>query len=106
MDDLQSSLETWHCANRCCGKLRYSIAAMPWGVVELEPEVEKWLDSLPTAQFAHAAFYVDLLAEQGPLLGEPYTKQLDRNCASCGSTWSGARSESPTGSRPTRGSSS
>lgn len=22
------------------------------------------------------AFYVDLLAEQGPLLGEPYTKQL------------------------------
>jgi len=56
----------------------YSIAAMAWGVVELEPEVEKWLESLPTAQFAHAAFYVDLLAEQGPLLGEPYTKQLDR----------------------------
>ncbi|MGN9843558.1 type II toxin-antitoxin system RelE/ParE family toxin [Nonomuraea sp. H19] len=23
------------------------------------------------------AFYVDLLAEEGPLLGEPYTKQLD-----------------------------
>jgi hypothetical protein len=56
----------------------YSIAAMAWGVVELEPEVEKWLESLPIAQFAHAAFYVDLLAEQGPLLGEPYTKQLDR----------------------------
>jgi len=51
---------------------------MAWGAVELEPEVEKWLESLPTAQFAHAAFYVDLLAEQGPLLGEPYTKQLDR----------------------------
>ncbi|MFC7529163.1 type II toxin-antitoxin system RelE/ParE family toxin [Actinoplanes sp. GCM10030250] len=51
---------------------------MTWGAVELEPEVEKWLESLPTAQFAHAAFYVDLLAEQGPLLGEPYTKQLDR----------------------------
>ena len=51
---------------------------MAWGVVELEPEVEKWLESLPTAPFAHAAFYVDLLAEQGPLLGEPYTKQLDR----------------------------
>jgi hypothetical protein len=32
---------------------------------------------LSTAQFAHAAFYVDLLAEQGPLFGEPYTKQLD-----------------------------
>ena len=50
---------------------------MTWGAVELEPEVEKWLESLPTALFARAAFYVDLLAEQGPLLGEPYTKQLD-----------------------------
>jgi len=58
----------------CC----YNIYAMPWGVVELEPEVEKWLESLPSALFARAAFYVDLLAEQGPLLGEPYTKQLDR----------------------------
>nr|MDT0660921.1 type II toxin-antitoxin system RelE/ParE family toxin [Micromonospora sp. DSM 115978] len=51
---------------------------MSWGVVELEPEVEKWLEGLPTELFARAAFYVDLLAEQGPLLGEPYTKQLDR----------------------------
>ncbi|GGK88957.1 type II toxin-antitoxin system RelE/ParE family toxin [Mangrovihabitans endophyticus] len=51
---------------------------MAWGAVELEPEVEKWLESLPTAHFAHAAFYIDLLSEQGSLLGEPYTKQLDR----------------------------
>jgi phage-related protein len=50
---------------------------MPWGTVELEPEVRDWLEGLPTAQFARAAFYVDLLAEQGVLLGEPYTKQLD-----------------------------
>ena len=50
---------------------------MAWGTVELEPEVRDWLEQLPTAQFAHAAFYVDLLAEQGPLLGKPYTKQLD-----------------------------
>jgi hypothetical protein len=50
---------------------------MAWGTVELEPEVRDWLESLPTALFAHAAFYVDLLAEQGALLGEPYTKQLD-----------------------------
>lgn len=47
----------------------YSIAAMPWGVVELEPEVEKWMESLPIAQFAHAAFYVDLLAETGTVAG-------------------------------------
>lgn len=32
---------------------------------------------LPTVQFAAVAFYVDLLAEQGSLLGEPYTRQLD-----------------------------
>ncbi len=50
---------------------------MPWGTVELEPEVRDWLETLPTSEFAHAAFYLDLLAEQGPLLGEPYTRQLD-----------------------------
>jgi hypothetical protein len=51
--------------------------AMPWGAVELEPDVRDWLERLPTAQFATAAFYVDLLAERGPMLGEPYTRQLD-----------------------------
>jgi hypothetical protein len=50
---------------------------MPWGTVELEPEVRDWLEALPTSQFASVAFYVDLLAERGPLLGEPYTRQLD-----------------------------
>ncbi len=53
------------------------MAAISWGSVELEPEVRSWLEQLPTAQFATAAFYVDLLAEHGPLLGEPYTRQLD-----------------------------
>ena len=50
---------------------------MGWGTVELEAEVRDWLEELPTRQFATAAFYIDLLADQGPLLGEPYTKQLD-----------------------------
>ncbi|MBB4929314.1 hypothetical protein F4561_000134 [Lipingzhangella halophila] len=50
---------------------------MSWGTVELEPEVRTWLEQLPTAWFARTAFYIDLLAEQGPLLSEPYTKQLD-----------------------------
>ena len=49
---------------------------MAWGTVELEPEVRDWLEGLPTALFARAAFYVDLLGEQGPLLGEPHTRQL------------------------------
>jgi hypothetical protein len=50
---------------------------MTWGTVELEPEVRDWLEGLPTALFARAAFYVDLLAGEGPLLGEPHTRQLD-----------------------------
>jgi len=49
---------------------------MPWGTVELEPEVRDWLEGLPTTLFSRAAFYIDLLAEQGPQLGEPYMKQL------------------------------
>ena len=35
------------------------------------------MEELPSTDFGTAAFYIDLLAEQGPLLGEPYTKQLD-----------------------------
>ena len=50
---------------------------MAWGTVELEPQVRDWLEALPTSEFATAAFYVDLVAERGPLLGEPYTRQLD-----------------------------
>jgi hypothetical protein len=50
---------------------------MAWGTVEVEPEVQKWLESLPADLFARVAFYIDLLADKGVLLGEPYTKQLD-----------------------------
>jgi hypothetical protein len=51
---------------------------MAWGTVELEPEVRDWLKQLPTDRFANAAFYIDLLADEGPYLSEPYTRQLDR----------------------------
>ncbi|MET7877821.1 hypothetical protein ACPXB1_02930 [Micromonospora sp. DT68] len=64
---------------------------MGWGGVELEPEVRDWLEELPTADFARAAFYIDLLANRGVLLGEPHSRQLDGNCESCGSTWSATR---------------
>jgi hypothetical protein len=50
---------------------------MTWGTVELEPEVREWLEKLPATSFAKAAFSIDLLAEEGALLGEPYTRQLD-----------------------------
>lgn len=35
-----------------------------------------WLEGLATDHFARAAFYLDLLAEEGALLGEPYTRHL------------------------------
>ncbi len=51
---------------------------MTWGHVEVEPEVERWLQQLPDEDFGQAAFYIDLLAERGVELGEPYTRQLHR----------------------------
>jgi hypothetical protein len=44
--------------------------------VELEPEVDEWFDSLEQDDQETAAFYVDLLAQRGVLLDEPYTRQL------------------------------
>lgn len=49
---------------------------MTWGKVELEPEVDEWFESLNQDDQETAVFYVDLLAERGVLLDEPYTRQL------------------------------
>lgn len=49
---------------------------MAWGTVELESEVVDWLEGLPDDQFGHVEFYIDLLADRGVHLGEPYTRQL------------------------------
>ncbi len=49
---------------------------MDWGSVEAEDEVTSWLDGLSSEDFGHAQFYIDLLQREGPLLGEPYTRQL------------------------------
>ena len=56
---------------------RHSIVAMSWGEVELEPEVRAWYLSLDEDNQARVQFNVDRLAERGPLLDEPFTKQLD-----------------------------
>lgn len=34
-----------------------------WGEVELEPEVQDWLQSLDVEEFGHASFYLDLLEQ-------------------------------------------
>jgi hypothetical protein len=48
-----------------------------WGEVELEPEVRHWFLALDPTDAARVRFHVDRLAELGPLLDEPYTRQLD-----------------------------
>ena len=53
-----------------------TIDGMPWGHVELEPEVADWLASLDDQRWAQAFFHLDLLEERGALLGEPYAGQL------------------------------
>lgn len=47
-----------------------------WGDVEIEPEVATWLASLDDGRFGQVRFAIDRLAEEGPLLGEPHTRQL------------------------------
>lgn len=49
---------------------------MDWGEIEVHPEVQSWLLSLSDVAFAQAQRSIDRLAEQGPLLGEPHTRQL------------------------------
>lgn len=44
--------------------------------IELEPEVRKWLETLPRSEYDRVEFYGDLLAEHGEDLGEPYTRHL------------------------------
>lgn len=47
-----------------------------WGRLELEWEVAEWLQELPDDQFGRVEFYIDLLADRGVALGDPYTRQL------------------------------
>jgi hypothetical protein len=53
-----------------------TVDGIPWGQVELEPEVADWLATLDDQSWAQALFHLDLLEERGALLGEPYTRQL------------------------------
>jgi hypothetical protein len=44
--------------------------------LELEPDVEQWLESLPARPFGTAAFHIDRLAEQGSSLRMPHSRAL------------------------------
>ena len=50
---------------------------MFWGEVELEPEVRGWYLTLDDDQQGRVDFHIDRLSQEGPLLDEPHTKQLD-----------------------------
>ena len=50
---------------------------MSWGEVELEPEVRDWFLALDEDAQGRVSFHVDRLAELGPHLDEPHTRQLD-----------------------------
>ena len=52
------------------------MAGIPWGTVELEPEVADWLLSVRPPTWRRALFHIELLETYGPTLGEPDTKQL------------------------------
>lgn len=53
------------------------MGAIPWGEVELEPEVRDWYLSLDDNSKVRVRFHIDRLADQGPLLDEPHTRQLN-----------------------------
>jgi hypothetical protein len=49
---------------------------MGWGSIEAEPEVTAWLVALDDEEFGQVERYIDLLADGGVHLGEPFTRQL------------------------------
>jgi phage-related protein len=44
--------------------------------LELEPQIDEWLDGLRPALFATVAFHLDRLVESGPSLRMPHSRSL------------------------------
>lgn len=44
--------------------------------IEIEPEVQTWLDSLSDDDYGRAEFYADLVADNAETLSEPYSRHL------------------------------
>ena len=51
---------------------------MGWGTIELEKEVEDWLLELTDDAFGQVERYIDLLAQRGVHLGEPFSASTAR----------------------------
>jgi len=45
-------------------------------VIELEPQVREWLDTLSLKDYAKVEAMADILADQAETLGEPYSRHL------------------------------
>jgi hypothetical protein len=45
-------------------------------VIELEPEVRDWLDTLTLVEYAKVEAMADILADRAETLGEPYSRHL------------------------------
>ncbi|MFB9408617.1 hypothetical protein [Dactylosporangium matsuzakiense] len=45
-------------------------------VIELEPEVRDWLETLRLTEYAKVEAMADILADQAETLGEPYSRHL------------------------------
>ena len=45
--------------------------------VELEPEVQAWLDTLSLADYRTVEYHADRLADSPTTLGQPYSRHLD-----------------------------
>lgn len=84
---------------------RYSIHAMSWGEVELDPEVRDWYLDLGEEDQARVGFHVDRLAEMGRCSTSRSPSNWTASSESCGSTSADTRRGSRTGSLRNAGSS-
>lgn len=64
-------------AGLLAGAFRHRIFSMAGRYeIELEPEVQAWLDTLPDRHYLRVERYADLLAERAETLGEPWSRHL------------------------------
>jgi hypothetical protein len=75
----------------------------PW-VLELEPEVQDWLELLPFRLYRRVEDKADRLLGETTTLGEPYSRHLGGKLRDSASRWTRRPCASRTGSRPVSGS--